>query len=107
MATKTGNDFVNDLFRSRTAGASKGGDLNELVDGYLDALAHGLAGIRAAIGVLSPEGGDDESVPEEVEDTLDAAVTAIAALRDEVDDLLIEHDMKPTSAVEVAAAEAE
>ena len=106
MATKTGNDFVNELFRSRTAAGAQGQDVTDMADAYLDSLTTGLAGLRAIVGVLSPEGGDDETAPQEVEDALDAAIEAIAALRDEVDDLLVEHDMEPTSAVEVAAAEA-
>jgi hypothetical protein len=58
MATRT--DFVNDLIRSRSPRAAEqqqagAGNVSELADGYLDAAIEGLAGLRAALGVLSPE----------------------------------------------------
>ena len=103
------NDFVNDLLRSKSPAQAaerqpQGADVTALADGYLDSLTNGLAGLRATLGVLSPEGGDIESVPEEVKDTLDAVVEALEALRDDVDDLLAEHDLEPTTPVDLFAA---
>lgn len=104
------NDFVNELLRSRSPRAQEeerqeqGGDITQMADGFFDEMTHGIAGLRAILGVLSPEGGDDETAPPEVEDTLDAALEALAALRDDVDELLIAHGEDPTTAIEVAAA---
>ena len=102
----TGTDFVNDLNRSRSPRAAEAadqqqagaGDVSELADGYLDAAIEGLAGLRAALGVLSPEGGNDDDVSADVEEAFDAAAECLAVLRDEVDDLLMAHDLPPTSA---------
>lgn len=108
---KRGSRFVDDVLRSRSPRAQQRRreqrEQSEVepevvgqVDGFLDDVMEGLAGLRAALGVLSDDGGDDETAPDGVEEALDMATDALAGLRDEVDELLIEHGLEPTSAIE-------
>jgi gamma-glutamyl:cysteine ligase YbdK (ATP-grasp superfamily) len=113
---KRGSRFVDDVLRKKSPRAQQQRqeqrdqtevepEVSEQVDGFLDDAMEGLAGLRAALGVLSDDGGDDETAPDGVEEALDVAAEALSVLREEIDQLLEDHGLEPTSATEVAADE--
>jgi hypothetical protein len=96
----SGHDFVNQLLRSKTAAGAEeqAADLSGQCDMYLDAALEGISGLRAALGVLSSDGNDDDTIDPDIEELLDSAVDALAALRDAVDEELVDRGLEPTTA---------
>jgi hypothetical protein len=98
------SDFVNDLIRSRTARGSaqrqEDNALTDAADRGLDMAVEGLASMHAAIDELTNELGTevDEKAPMDVESAFHAAVDAVIALRDAVDEELVDAGLPPTTA---------
>ena len=107
------SEFVNDLIRSRTARGSaerrEDTALTDAADRGLDMAMEGLAFMHAAIDELTNETGEepDEKAPMDVESAFHSAVDAVIALRDAVDEALVDAGLPPTTADVVAEDEEE
>src|SRR4051794_410415 len=83
-----------------SASAADSADVTDQIDGYLDALYQGLAGLKAALDVLSTETGSagEDLLPQDASDTFRQAQAAVFALRDSVDAELLQAGYDPTTA---------
>ena len=107
------DSFMNQLIRSKTAAGNarrqEDNALTDAADRGLDMAMEGLASMHAAIDELTNELGteSDETTPMDVESAFHAAVDAVIALRDAVDEELIDAGLDPTTADVVVEGEEE
>jgi hypothetical protein len=80
-------------------GASGNEDISATVDQYLDACYAGLAGLGAALEVLSSETGNapEDALPTDASAAFRDAQSAVFALRDAVDAELMAAGLEPTT----------